>query len=179
MGKKVSQYLRELADREAIRECINAFSRGIDRMDRELLESCFWPGAQDDHAGIYKGTATGLIDLAMGHLVSITSTSHFLGNVMIEIDGDNARAESYVFACHQLLGDEQPSNFIVSARYVDKFEKRNDEWRISDRVLLNDWFLKVPADGEWVRGLWDLTINGTRKPADRSYEIINSLRGRK
>lgn len=41
--------LDELLDREAIRDCLARYCRGVDRLDRALLLSTYWPGAEDDH----------------------------------------------------------------------------------------------------------------------------------
>src|SRR5579862_3112791 len=42
----VSTFRDELADREAIRDCIYLYSRGLDRCDADLLASVFWPDAR-------------------------------------------------------------------------------------------------------------------------------------
>src|SRR5580692_7323689 len=55
MIRTVSQIKDELADREAIKDCLYRYSRGIDRCDMELLRSAYWPGAMDTHTG-FKGT---------------------------------------------------------------------------------------------------------------------------
>ncbi len=42
-------------DREAIRDCLLRYARGVDRFDRELIVSAFHPGAIDVH-GKFVGT---------------------------------------------------------------------------------------------------------------------------
>ena len=65
MIKTVSQIRDELADREAIRDCMYRYSRGIDRCDVELLRSAYWPDATDNHTG-FVGTREEFI--AWAHL---------------------------------------------------------------------------------------------------------------
>src|SRR5579862_3908887 len=55
MIRTVAQIKDELADREAIRDCLYRYCRGVDRCDMELLRSAYWPGAMDTHTG-FKGT---------------------------------------------------------------------------------------------------------------------------
>ena len=52
--------LQALLDREAIRDCLNRYCRGIDRADEELLRGVYWPDARDSH-GAYVGTASGFV----------------------------------------------------------------------------------------------------------------------
>ena len=48
--------LAEIADRLAIADVLYSHSRGLDRLDAELLKSCYWPDAEVDY-GAYKGSA--------------------------------------------------------------------------------------------------------------------------
>ena len=43
------QAILELLDREAIRDCLHRYSRGIDRRDFDLLKTVFWQDAIDEH----------------------------------------------------------------------------------------------------------------------------------
>ena len=85
--------------------------------------------------------------------------------VTMEIDGDVAHTESYLFAYHRVKGDPQktrevfgPSylersgfdaskaqnDFLFGGRYVDRLEKRGGEWRISRRDYVLDWSHPLP-----------------------------------
>jgi hypothetical protein len=61
--------------------------------------------------------------------------------VLIDIDGNHARVESYALAHHRR--DTTPHkvgiDFVAGVRYVDDFEQRDGEWRISTRVVVVDW----------------------------------------
>ena len=49
MGIKLARIREEMADREAIRDCLYRYSRGVDRCDEEMLRSVYWEDALDDH----------------------------------------------------------------------------------------------------------------------------------
>jgi len=128
------------ADRDEIREVIYRYCRGIDRLQLELVRSCYHPDGTDDH-GDYRGGVDGFIDHVASVLPTWEHTSHFLGNLLIELDGDRARAETYGVAYHRRAarGDRPALDFVAGIRYVDDFERRDGEWRIAARVCLVDW----------------------------------------
>ena len=67
-----------------------AITRGtLDRRDAELVRSCYWPAAYDDH-GPFKGTVEEFVDWVQEVLAYFDSTMHFIGNQLVEVDGDTA-----------------------------------------------------------------------------------------
>jgi hypothetical protein len=48
--------LRALVDKDEIRDVLYRYSRAVDRCDRELLASSYWPDAGDNH-GFFVGNA--------------------------------------------------------------------------------------------------------------------------
>lgn len=159
-----------IADRMAIADVITRYSRGIDRLDRALLESVYWPDARDDHVN-YVGDAAGFIDWAF-QLLRPMRTSHFIGNMLIELTGPaEARGETYVNAYHLMPGASGPEELVVGARYVDRFQKRADEWRILERRLCIDWSQhRPPSESPRYRSI---TRRGERFPDDVSYQLFN------
>ncbi|BEP46256.1 hypothetical protein GmRootV15_68450 (plasmid) [Variovorax sp. V15] len=59
--------LEALLDREAIRDCLYRYCRGIDRCDEAALRSAYWEDATDCH-GAWKGSAEGFIAQALDKL---------------------------------------------------------------------------------------------------------------
>jgi hypothetical protein len=137
----ISQLREERADREAILDCLHRYARGIDRLDRDLLLSAYWEDATDDHAGMFSGGAYDFVDYALRESAAIGQTSHIVANVLMRLDGDRAAVESYVYAIHggQKI-DGAMHDFIGAGRNLDKFERRNGEWRIAARTVTIDWF---------------------------------------
>jgi hypothetical protein len=41
--------LRELSDREAIRDCLMRYCHGVDRCDEPMIRDVYWPEATDEH----------------------------------------------------------------------------------------------------------------------------------
>ena len=135
--------VRELHDEMSIRAVLLRYCRGIDRCDAELLRSCYHEDAFDDH-GPFKGGRDDLVEYSIAQLRGRTEshgqvTSHLIGNVLIERDGDVARVESYFKASHVEDRADHFRVFEFNGRYVDRFERRNGEWRIGRREVIHDW----------------------------------------
>lgn len=60
-------------------------------------------------------------------------TKHLITNVNIEIDGDHARARSYVTVLQQT--EVLPLQPIASGTYVDEFTRIDGRWRFTDRLV--------------------------------------------
>ena len=90
-----------LAER-AIARVLHTYSRAADRFDLELMRSCYWPDGTDDH-GSYNGGLDGFIEFVGPALERFERTSHFLGNMLIDVDlpQGEARAETYAIAFHR------------------------------------------------------------------------------
>jgi ketosteroid isomerase-like protein len=126
-----------LQDKQAIRECLMNYSRGIDRLDRDILLSVYWPDAVDDH-GVFVGAPEDFVDWAFAmHTTTHHSHQHAILNLTIDLDGDTAHTESYyMFVSLNQTGTPWS---IGGGRYIDRFEKRYGEWRIADRLCIRDW----------------------------------------
>lgn len=142
---------RWLVDRQAIHDLLCRYARSLDRLDSDLLRSSFWPEAYVDLGpGLYQGEARNLFDFAMQFQGAMKLTRHELGNMLIEPRGeDRAFAESYVYAFHVVEKDGKAEDLIVYGRYLDHFERRNGEWRISRRTELIDWAHERCATADW------------------------------
>ena len=171
MAKSIKAITAELADREAIRDCIYRVSRAVDRAEMDIWRECFWPEATDSHSGLYSGPMVDLLELALPFLGKFKATSHIITNVLIDIDGDFAKAESYTQAYH-IQEEPEALNIIGTGRFLDRFERRGDEWRLINRNLVLDWFMNVPRGGEWSCPHFGHEISGQRVPDDFSYRFF-------
>jgi hypothetical protein len=173
MTTKTTQILAELADREAIKECLCRYTRGVDRLDEEMVRSAYWPDVVDTHLS-FKGNCEEFIDWSFPAMGSMDQTQHFMGNMLIQVSGDSAEAESYFFGFHRINGPDGKFDLIAGGRYADRFEKRDDEWRIIERLVITDWFRKFDDSADWTNGMLGFMIEpGGRAPNDESYKRIS------
>ncbi|GIX29798.1 MAG: hypothetical protein KatS3mg124_0270 [Porticoccaceae bacterium] len=89
-----SQALRELLDRQAIWQVLQRLARGLDRLDVELVRSCYFDDAVDDH-GHYVGDPDGFIAWANETARQFRWTHHALTTHNCELAGDDAYCETY------------------------------------------------------------------------------------
>jgi ketosteroid isomerase-like protein len=171
---KLSALREEMVDREAIRDCLYRYSRGVDRCDEEMLRSVYWEDAVDDHA-IFTGDREELIAWVMPLLRSMESSQHTIGNILIRLHGDRADVESYYHGYHRLNDGTKSFDSIQAGRYLDRFERRHDEWRIARRKVVVDWFREYADAGDWEAGpLGNRQIRpGGRRPEDDSYSLLD------
>ncbi|TCU32820.1 nuclear transport factor 2 family protein [Rhizobium azibense] len=129
----------ELLDREAIRDCLYRYCRGIDRADETSLRSSYWPDAHDNH-GAYSGSAEGFVEFALGVFKTGPRNIHQITNILIEfISPTEAAVESY-FAALQRAPDGAGTlrQALICGRYCDLFQKRGGDWRIAERTVVYD-----------------------------------------
>jgi hypothetical protein len=142
-----------LAERE-IRNVVMRYCRGIDRMDRDLVRSCYHDDAADSH-GQFEGDADAFVEWVWRLLDRYDMTMHFIGNVLVEFDGtpdhvpDEARCESYGIAFHRTAAGGADANLTTGFRYVDRFTKRGGEWRIQRRVAVTEWVRADRPEDHW------------------------------
>ena len=135
--EQLHSMVQEMLDREAIRDCLMRYARGVDRFDRELILSAFHPDFVDEH-GKFVGTREEFADWALDqHGKTHLTTQHFLLNHRCDLAGDTAHTETYfMFVGMNRKGKPLQMN---GGRYVDRLERRDGVWAISYRELLRDW----------------------------------------
>ncbi|RAX48273.1 nuclear transport factor 2 family protein [Arthrobacter sp. AQ5-05] len=129
-----------LAEKQAIAEVLYRYARAVDRKDFDAVAACYFEDANDNHGGYNGGVAGLLEDMEVRHR-TIDSSQHFITNVLIDLGTDIADAESYCL-CYlrqqRKPGEESQLLLTIRCRYVDRFEKRNGQWRIADRIVVFD-----------------------------------------
>jgi hypothetical protein len=135
-------YLQQLLDRQAIVDCLHRYTRGVDRVDEELIRSAFHGDAIDHH-----GPVTGTVEDFLAYWLPLQAerevSQHYITNITIDLDGDTAHAESYYMFFQKKLG--APEMTVSGGRYADRLERRRSDWRIALRVVIREW--SMVADG--------------------------------
>jgi len=150
---------------EACREAANRYSRGVDRLDGDEMKSAYWPDGTDDH-GVFVGNAHEFCDRVVSTHDRWAFTMHSIYNHTVELDddGDHARGEAYNISW--LMAPDGALNMWFG-RYLDRYERRGDEWRILDRVCVHEGDrafepgtpMPIPAD-KFRQGDFDRPANG-------------------
>jgi hypothetical protein len=164
--------IQRLLDRHAIVDLVYRYCRGVDRNDRTALERVYWPDSVDDHVHV-KLAGPDYVE----HVLKATTgmrTAHHIGNMLVEFDSPTlARCESYFLALHEMPATNGALDFVaLSARYLDRFEKRGDEWRIRERTLVFDFQQTLPAQDFAAPWLARINRRGGAFPDDPVYTAL-------
>jgi hypothetical protein len=166
--------LQALLDKQDIYEVIVRYCRGIDRVDEELVRSCYHPDAFDDH-GMYQGQAMEFAAYAVQGLATMERTMHCIHNVSIDLAADTAASEAYCVAYHRMASrDGGTADHLVGIRYVDRFERRGGgPWLIAHRTVVYEWSRIDPVGRTWA--MPPAYTRGARGPGDRSYALLREI----
>jgi hypothetical protein len=113
------------------------YCRAVDRGDAELLKSCYHPDGSDDH-GFFSGRGSDFADYVLPILAQLDRSIHSLTNPHIVLDGDRALVETQWSVIHRLHRWGKLTDVWHQGRYLDEFERRDDQWKIRRRVTVLD-----------------------------------------
>ena len=168
--ERLENETRQLADRQAIIDCITAFCRGVNRLDRDLILSVFHPDAVDDH-GFFVGDREAFLKwIEEGVYNKLSFAQHYVGNYTVELNGDEAHSESYFFVVNKEPGSAEV--LLRGGRYIDRFERRDGEWAIAARVCLLEWnsAAKDHSYPEDIQNMLDQAGIPAKDRSDPSYQ---------
>ena len=142
--------LQRLMDEADCRTLLMRYGPAVDWRDRAALATLFWPDAEVD-LGVFKGSGAEAPEFLMQNASQSLRRWHVSSSLSLEIDGENAHAESYAVT-HAITGDTsvEMASHLFLGRYVDRLEKRDGEWRIASRRYLlhgqiSDAYIDNPA----------------------------------
>lgn len=179
--------LDELAARAEIADVVNRFCHMVDRQRWELIDTVFHADGTSRFLDAVR-TIPQVEQSGRTMLGPLSGTLHQTGNMLIEIDGDTAWAETYVTAFHAVPttappdtfwgGRDEPYEGVAGGRYVDRLERRDGRWKIADRQTLVEWRHDQPVrDGTLSQA--PAQFRGQRGDADVSRPVVAALLDRK
>lgn len=140
--------LQELLDKQAIADVITRYSRTLDWLDDEGQAACFWPDAAIDYA-FFRGSAADFIPVVMRIERASQRRWHMLSGLAIRLQPPSrASTECYGIATGVRNNDGVWTGNIYGGRYLDEFEKRGEEWRISKRDYVMDWSMPLGVQND-------------------------------
>ncbi|GGI78342.1 hypothetical protein GCM10007973_13800 [Polymorphobacter multimanifer] len=164
--------VEELLARTAITDVLIRYAKGADRGDIELIAPAYHDDAIEDHGGTFLGPAADYLKGMAKVLPTAPRMTHMVTNIMVEVTGNTARAESYWLTFSRREGAE-PFDSLTMARILDKFEDRGNGWKIAHRRLSWEWNHEMPLAESWGRGQIApdpaKLVRGGKKPDDLAY----------
>jgi hypothetical protein len=151
--------LDDLVARRDIGAVLTRYCRALDRADLDLMKTVYWPDGIDVH-GIFEGNAHAFAEYIIQEIqVFFEMGTHCLLNCHIDVDGDVAASETYLYSVCRVRTEQREAIFgsrfaalsggrglerdrdlfIMAGRYLDRFQRRDGEWRIARRQVIHDW----------------------------------------
>lgn len=138
-----------LEARAEIADVIAAYAHAIDRRRWAMMEHLFHEDAEF-RFGTVAGPWRDFVGQARAIIDPCLATQHQLGQVQYGFESDLVcHTETYMTAMHtvpagypvtEVFPDKgRPYSAVIAGRYVDRFEKRDNRWRIARRTGLYDW----------------------------------------
>ena len=160
--------LEVLLAKDAIREQIYHYSRGLDRMDREMSLNVWHKDGTAEYLlgpdNKFKGTGAEFVEWVFKAHLNVTAHSHQMTNIIISVDGDKATSETY--GLNSLYNAKTGSTAFTRSRYQDRWSKRNGRWAIDHRQELVDFRTTSVETGA------KSVVMGKRDRTDASYAIV-------
>ena len=154
-------------DRQAIVDQLHNYARAMDRIDHALGYAVWHEDGTADYGPMFSGTGRAFVDWACETHGGMIAHAHRISNILIRVEGEQARSEAYV---HATLRFEQGGGLrqaSVFGRYLDRWSKRDGRWAIGARVYVQD-FDDIRDVGTQIITPW-----GRRDRSDPSYAILN------
>jgi hypothetical protein len=137
----------EVGDRFALGRLVKEYAHFVDRRDPRAVANLF---TTDGVLAIHHGdpdvvapdrvrSGRDEITSAMEWMSRYETTTHHLGQQMVEIEGDEATGETYCMAHHIYEADGVRRDRVMSIRYLDTYARVGGEWKFAARRLAVDW----------------------------------------
>ena len=133
----------EVADRMAIDEVLDAYAAALDTKDWDTLRTLFTPDAVVDYTE--EGGVRGSIDEAIAWfdktLSNFAASQHFVTNRRINVTGDDATVNAYIFSPLGAPGSNGGLTLVFAGgAYEDVMRRTPDGWRFAARTIRASWF---------------------------------------
>ncbi|MFZ2178630.1 MAG: nuclear transport factor 2 family protein [Rhodococcus sp. (in: high G+C Gram-positive bacteria)] len=158
---------------EDIRHQLATAAIATDRMDFDLLASCYLDDATVDLGSFFSGSISEYIESngSADGLPSLDRTMHALTTSTITVDGDRAIAESYCTCLHSgPEGHPWCDGFVVIyLRFIDTLVCVEGNWVIASRTGIFEWG-RNETTGEFLE--LDPRSLGRRDRTDVRYRVV-------
>ncbi|MFC3961063.1 nuclear transport factor 2 family protein [Nocardia jiangsuensis] len=131
--------LQTIADRIEITDLLTRYAHAVDSKDWELYRTVFTADAHIDYgtAGGPVGDLEKVIDGLTTGLGLFSRTQHFISNIAVELDGDNARVRAMFFNPMVVTPGKQ---FFCGGWYNHELVRTGEGWRSRRLIEEAAWF---------------------------------------
>lgn len=132
-----------LENKEEIKRLTHSYLAAADQQDSQAMAAHFAPD------GVLKSIMDGQTIVLEGSqkisegfekiLAPISKAYHLAGQLLIDLEGNNARGTSYTFVTLVSSMDDQQYVRKIWAVYKDEYIKHDNRWLIQNRIATVEW----------------------------------------
>jgi ketosteroid isomerase-like protein len=140
-----SNPVQELLDKQAIRDLLARYCELIDEYRLDEVIPLFTPDCVTDCGPTLGGIVIGPETIPQRFKITLSRykhTHHQLGQVRIEVKGDEATSIAYCIADHEFFDGRQ---LTVRLQYRDRMRRTPQGWRIAGREMFSTVVTDTPA----------------------------------
>ncbi len=128
--------MEALLDQARIENVLKRYATALDSRNWQGLDDVFIEDATAHFQGMghFNGRAA-IVELISSALSATAATQHLLANIVIELDGNEARSKCYLQALHTGKGSFEGKAMTVWGEYRDQLRRTPAGWRIAHREL--------------------------------------------
>ncbi len=155
--------LQELLDARAIEQVFNRYFDRIDANDPEGASQCFSEDVTFEIMIGKRKQGRERFARSIGRVLDrYERTSHHVGNISVDLHGEEADVLAYVYAFHRMRDSGEP--WHLWARMQDRFARIDGRWQITEHLLIGldavpdrpeiprDWYPGHPGRIERIPG---------------------------
>ena len=140
----MTDIMQALKDKADIQETILKYATGLDRRDFALYRSIFADQVEIDFSsfsGAPPSTMSGDDWAAQVQqlLPGFDATQHVLTNFVINVQGDEAKANVYMQAEHFIANSDGDNSHTLGGYYDHKLRRKGEGWEIHATTLTVTW----------------------------------------
>lgn len=137
--------VQRLVDEADLRKLILEMPRRLDERDWKGYGDLFTEDAVLTIAGMSRNGRKAIADGPSGDLeVLYEATYHFMGNIYLDINGDEARIVAYNMAIHIPSKDDPATHADAGGRYEAVARRTADGWLLSECHVVTFWLGGIP-----------------------------------
>jgi 3-phenylpropionate/cinnamic acid dioxygenase small subunit len=143
---------REVEDRRQIETVLLRYAQACDEKDWDRFDEVFIPSVKSSYSGTTMNDRVAIRERISGLLDNCGVTQHLIGNIQIDLDGDEASTFCKVRGWHQGVGAWDGVFFEAFGHYDDHFLRTPQGWLIDRREFVSEAalgtrniFLPVPG----------------------------------
>jgi len=164
--------LQTIIDHHDIRTLLAEYCHACDRSDWDMVAGVYAGEDSFDDHGLVQAPGPEYAKVMGGIVRELTdSLSHIMGQSLIEVDGDEAAAETFFLSLIRGPHDDgTPRLNLMAGRFIDRFVRLDGAWKIKHRTAVRDSSitLKIEEDDYAANGFKP----GTRDAGDLGAALL-------